>query len=132
MAVRQAVELELREARYEAERARRQYDAVEPEHRLVAATLERRWNAMLAWVHELEARVATLTAEAERQVAPDRTALLRLAEDFPRVWNNPSADVRTWKRIVRPLIDEILVKVLPGPREQTGAGTDPRASAAPP
>jgi hypothetical protein len=83
VAVRQAVELELREARYEAERARRQYDAVEPEHRLVAATLERRLNAMLARVHELEARVATLTAEAERQVAPDRTALLRLARDSP-------------------------------------------------
>ena len=40
-AVREAIELELREARYEAERARRQYDAVEPEHRLVAVTLER-------------------------------------------------------------------------------------------
>ena len=118
VAVRQAVELELREARYEAERARRQYDAVEPEHRLVAATLERRWNAMLARVHELEERIATLTAEAERHVAPDRAALLRLAEDFPHVWNDPSADVRTRKRIVRLLIEEILVKVLPGPREQ--------------
>lgn len=118
LAVRQAVELELREARYETEQARRQYDAVEPEHRLVAATLERRWNAMLARVHELEARIATLTAEAERHVAPDHAALLRLAEDFPRVWNDPAADVRTRKRIVRLLIEEILVKVVPGPREQ--------------
>jgi excisionase family DNA binding protein len=118
VAVRQAVELELREARYEAERARRQYDAVEPEHRLVAATLERRWNAMLAKVHELEERIATLTAEAERQVAPDRAALLQLADDFPRVWNDPSADVRTRKRIVRLLVEEIVVKVVPGPRDQ--------------
>jgi hypothetical protein len=45
---------QLREARYEADRARRQYDAVEPEHRLVATTLERRWNAALARVNELE------------------------------------------------------------------------------
>src|SRR5262245_60453586 len=70
-AIRQAVELDLREARYEAERARRQYDAVEPEHRLVAATLERRWNAGLARVHELEERLATLTVEAERRHGPD-------------------------------------------------------------
>ena len=41
-AARRAVDLELRAARYEAERARRQYDAVEPEHRLVAETLEAR------------------------------------------------------------------------------------------
>ena len=65
-AVRHAVELELRETRYEAERAQRQYDAVEPEHRLVATTLERRWNAPLARVRELEERIATLAAEAER------------------------------------------------------------------
>src|SRR5262249_31061432 len=116
--IRQAVELDLREARYEAERARRQYDAVEPEHRLVAATLERRWNAGLARVHELEERLATLTVEAERRHGPDRGILLRLAEDFPRVWDHPSTDIRTRKRIVRLLIEEIVVKVLPGAREQ--------------
>lgn len=69
-AVRQAVELELREARYEAERARRQYDAVEPEHRLVATTLERRWDAALVRVRELEERISTLVVEAERHVVP--------------------------------------------------------------
>ena len=56
-AQRRAVDLELREARYEAERARRQYDAVEPEHRLVAETLERRWNTALARVQALEERL---------------------------------------------------------------------------
>jgi DNA invertase Pin-like site-specific DNA recombinase len=117
-AVRHAVELELREARYEAERARRQYDAVEPEHRLVATTLERRWNASLARVQEFEERLVTLVAEAERLAVPDRRVLLRLAEDFPRVWNHPSVDTRTRKRIVRLLIEEIVVKVLPGPRDQ--------------
>jgi DNA invertase Pin-like site-specific DNA recombinase len=117
-AVRHAAELELREARYEAERAQRQYDAVEPEHRLVAATLEQRWNATLARVHDLEERIATLATAAERHVTPDRAVLLRLAEDFPRVWNNPATDVRTRKRIVRLLIEEIVVNILPGPRDQ--------------
>jgi DNA invertase Pin-like site-specific DNA recombinase len=116
VAVRHAVELELREARYEADRARRQYDAVEPEHRLVAGTLESRWNAALSRIHELEARLAAL--DAERQVAPDRVALLRLAEDFPRVWDHPSTDIRTRKRIVRLLIEEIVVKVVPGEQIQ--------------
>jgi hypothetical protein len=117
-AVQHAVEFELREARYEAERAQRQYDAVEPEHRLVATTLERRWNTALTRVHELEERIAALTPETERQRFPDRATLLRLAEDFPRIWNHPSTDMRTRKRIVRLLIEEIVVKILPGPREQ--------------
>ena len=84
----------------------------------MAVTLEQRWNATLARVHELEERLATLTAEVERQVAPDRASLLRLAEDFPRVWDHPSTDISTRKRIVRLLIEEIVVKVLPGSREQ--------------
>jgi hypothetical protein len=116
--VRQAVELELREARYEAERARRQYDAVEPEHRLVATTLEQRWNAALARVHDLEERIAALTADAERQVAPDRVVLLRLAEDsrasgitHPRISGRARASSGCSSR-------KIVVKVVPGTREQ--------------
>jgi hypothetical protein len=69
-------------------------------------------------VRELEERIAALAAEAERHVAPDRFVLLRLAEDFPRVWNHPSTDMRARKRIVRLLIEEIVVKILPGPRDQ--------------
>jgi excisionase family DNA binding protein len=115
--VRQAVDLELREARYEAERAHRQYDAVEPEHRLVAATLERRWNEALARVHELEARAAAVAAEATRRTAPDRETLLQLAEDFPRVWNDRAIDMRTKKRIVRLLIEEIVARVVAEPRD---------------
>ena len=65
-ATRQALDLELREARYEAGRAQRQYDAVEPENRLVADTLERRWNAALERVAGLERRLATLSEAARR------------------------------------------------------------------
>ena len=117
-ATRTALTLELREARYEAGRAQRQYDAVEPEHRLVAATLEQRWNAALARVHELEARVGALTAELASPAPPDRATLQRLAEDFPGVWHHPTTDLRTKKRIVRLLIEEIIAKIEPGAREQ--------------
>jgi hypothetical protein len=115
---RRAVELELREARYEAERAQRQYDAVEPEHRLVAETLERRWNAALERVRGLEERLAI--AQAEPRLVLDRAILLRLAEDFPHVWSASTTDIRTKKRIVRLLIEEIVVTAITGSRPQVG------------
>jgi hypothetical protein len=115
---RQAIELELREARYEAERARRQYDAVEPEHRLVAETLEGRWNAALERVQALEARLAALTTAAAAHGTPDVSALRQLAEDFPRVWAAPSTDVRLKKRIVRLLIEEIVATTEDGATPQ--------------
>ncbi len=111
---RRAVELELREARYEAERAQRQYDAVEPEHRLVAETLERRWDQALERVRALEARLQVLTAEQGRLAPPDRATLLALAEEFPAVWADPATDSRTKKRLVRLLIEEIVA----GPPEE--------------
>jgi hypothetical protein len=117
-AVRRALELELREARYEAERAQRRYDAVEPEHRLVAETLERRWNAALERVGRVQERLAALTADAQRQPPPDRARLLALAAEFPRVWADPATDVRTKKRIVRLLIEEIIAKVVAAPQPQ--------------
>jgi excisionase family DNA binding protein len=110
-AARQALELELREARYEAERAQRQYDAVEPEHRLVAATLEQRWNAALERVTTLEQRVAHLTAAPPPSAPPDRATLLALAQEFPAVWAHPDTDIRAKKHLVRLLIEEIVASV---------------------
>ena len=63
---RLALELEVQEARFEADRARRQYDRVEPENRLVATTLERRWDEVLQRVSELEQRLEALQARARR------------------------------------------------------------------
>jgi excisionase family DNA binding protein len=117
-ATRRALELELREARYEAERARRQYDAVEPEHRLVAETLEQRWNAALERVRTLEARLTAIETAAQRDRPPDRASVLALAQDFPRVWTDPATDIRTKKRIVRLLIEEIIAKVTSEPHPQ--------------
>jgi Recombinase zinc beta ribbon domain/Helix-turn-helix domain len=117
-AQRRAVDLELREARYEAERARRQYDVVEPEHRLVAETLERRWNTALAQVQTLEERLIALDATAAATTPPDRARLLQLAQDFPRVWTGAATDMRLKKRIVRLLIEEIVVSPIDSPTPQ--------------
>ena len=104
--------LKLEQARYEVERARRQYDAAEPENRLVAAELERRWNRALEVVAEVEReRVAFEAGERRKDERIDRAALLQLAEDLPRVWHDPESDMRLKKRIVRTLIEEILVDV---------------------
>lgn len=105
---RRALELELREARYEADRAQRQFDAVEPEHRLVAETLERRWNVALDRVRTVERRLDGLTVGPPPPI-PDRATLLALAHTFPAVWAAPTADIRTKKRLIRLLIEEIVV-----------------------
>lgn len=114
-ATRRALELELRQARYEADRAQRQYNAVEPEHRLVVETLEGRWNATLERVSELEQRLAALATATAGPAPVDRAQLLALAEDFSAVWRNPTTDVQIKKRIVRLLIEEIVATVTPEP-----------------
>jgi hypothetical protein len=106
---RRALELELREARYEAERAQRQYDAVEPEHRLVATTLEQRWNAALERVASLEHRLDQLTATPAPPAPPDRATLLALAQEFPTLWADPATTAPIKKRLVRLLVEEIIV-----------------------
>jgi hypothetical protein len=107
----QALALELEAARYEASRAGRQFDAAEPEHRLVAAELEKRWNSALAKVHQLEAQVAQ--QQASRQVAQVPTAqdFQDLAANVAGLWHDPLTDVRIKKRIIRTLIEEIVADV---------------------
>lgn len=106
-----ALALELEQAEYEAERARRQYDAVEPENRLVAATLESRWNTALQSVSQLRSRLEALRAQRDEQPLPDRETLLKLAKRFDEVWHHPTADYRLRKRLVRLLIEEIVANV---------------------
>jgi len=115
---RRALDLELRQARYEADRAQRQYDAVEPENRLVNETLERRWNVALTRVAEVEHRLAALIPTA-RPAPIDRAQLLALADDLPAVWRRPATDIPLKKRIVRLLVEEIVATATVEPPEVT-------------
>ena len=109
---RHHVELALTQARYEADLARRQYDAVDPANRLVAAELERRWNDRLADVQRQEERVASTAAtHPEVLSSAERERLLALGADLETVWTHPNATARTRKRIVRAVIDEIVVNL---------------------
>ena len=108
-----ALELELKAARYTAERARQQYDATDPKNRLVADELERRWNRALEGVAELEARIARERSQHQPPSLPSAPAFVSLAKDINRLWEHPQTDVRLKKRILRTLIEEVLVDVSP-------------------
>jgi DNA invertase Pin-like site-specific DNA recombinase len=105
---RRALDLELEQARYEAGLAARRYESVDPQNRLVASELEARWNAALDRVRQTQSRVQEMESAANAKPAPDKKALLALAEDLPGVWNAPETDMRLKQRIVRILIQEIV------------------------
>jgi excisionase family DNA binding protein len=106
--------LALERAEYEAERARRQYDACEPEHRLVARTLERTLEQALAAV-ERERR--TLASLEQTRPAPltdeERRALARLARDLPRLWRAKTTRDRDRKELLRCLVREVVLTKRP-------------------
>ena len=82
---------------------------MDPAKRLVARELEARWDAALSRVAELEERIAKLDSKNASQPTVDRAALVALAYDLPAAWNSPSADMRTKQRIVRILVQEVVV-----------------------
>jgi hypothetical protein len=102
---------ELEAARYAARRAQKQYDATDPENRLVADELERRWNQALQRVREIEERINQHVQGQQQAVVPTREEFENLAADLEAVWRGPHADVRLKKRIVRTLIHEVVVDV---------------------
>jgi DNA invertase Pin-like site-specific DNA recombinase len=104
-----ALDRELEAARYAANRAWKQYDAADPENRLVADELERRWNQALTRVHELESRMSQLVAGEHQSVPATVDEFAGLAQDFEAVWNNPDVDVRLKKRLVRTVLREVVV-----------------------
>jgi excisionase family DNA binding protein len=105
-------ELALQQAHYEETHARRQYDAIDPDNRLVAGELERRWNDRLAAVARLEEQIRNLQNEQPRALHDDeRATLLALADDLPQLWNHPTASNETRKRILRAVLEEIIVTV---------------------
>jgi excisionase family DNA binding protein len=110
------LELTLEQARYEAARAQRQYDAVEPENRIVVGELERRWNERLRELMRLEeeVRAAREALPAAGMSEPERVELMELADDLPRAWHHAAATAETRKRILRAVLEEVVVQLDPG------------------
>lgn len=114
---RQALTLALERARYEANRARRQFDAAEPENRLVTSELEARWNGALIQVSELESRLQTMGNPLAPFTAQQKELLLDLGSDLEALWNYPDASVELKKRILRTVLHEIVINRKENPSE---------------
>jgi hypothetical protein len=92
-------------ARYEADLAERRYEEADPSNRLVASTLEKRWNNAMQRLDELEAELATFERRTMRSVtAEQKQQILELGRDFPRLWKAPTTSACDRKRMLRLLI----------------------------
>jgi DNA invertase Pin-like site-specific DNA recombinase len=99
-------------ARYESERAARQYQQVEPENRLVARELERRWEQALHASDRVEQEYrAFCTVQPATLSAPEREQIRQLARDVPQLWSASSTTGADRQRLVRLLIQQIRVDV---------------------
>ena len=78
----------------------------DPENRLAASELERRWNQALQRVSEIETRIQQHLEQTAVVPAPTTEEFTDLAKQLETVWNDPDTDVRLKKRIVRTLIEE--------------------------
>jgi DNA invertase Pin-like site-specific DNA recombinase len=125
-------QMRLERAEYEAALAERRYQEVDPSQRLVAGTLERRWNDALLHLEDLKKQAAEFLHQEARVATPEQKAkVLALARDLPRVWHAPTTQAKDRKRMLRLLIKDITVEKPLHPKQllahirwQGGACTD--------
>ena len=104
--------LAVERARYEAERAERQYCAVEPENRLVARGLETEWEKRLRDLAAAEAELERRQQQRPRTLSPEEKSRLRaLGSDLRKVWTAPTTTDRDRKELLRTLLEEVIVAV---------------------
>ena len=102
--------LRLQRAEYEAQLAQKQYDQVDPANRLVASTLERRWNDALVALEQVKQQIADLSREKNVVTRQQRDQLLSLARDLPRLWHAPTTSAKDKKRLLQLLLQDITVE----------------------
>jgi DNA invertase Pin-like site-specific DNA recombinase len=102
--------MRLERARYDADLAEQRYEAVDPTNRLIAATLESRWNDAVQRLHDLEAEVASFERKAMRTItAEQKRQIVELAGNFPELWAASTTTPRDRKRMLRLLVRDITV-----------------------
>lgn len=102
----------LERAAYEADRAARQFQAVEPENRLVARNLEAAWEEKLRTQRELqEQHERHLQTQPQPLTATDQARIEQLAADVPALWNAETTTDSDRKEILREIIDHIVIGV---------------------
>lgn len=108
------VELELQQARYEASLAERRYAACDPDNRLIAAQLEKSWEATLQRVQACEVRLVALEKPGSATPIPD---FVGLGDDLEAAWNAPGVTMRSRQQLLRTIIAEIIADYDPNSRE---------------
>ena len=104
--------LAVERARYEAERAERQYRAVEPENRLVARGLETEWEKRLRDLAAAEAELGRREKQRPRTLSEEeRKNIFALGSDLMKVWTAPTTTDRDRKELLRALLEEVIVRV---------------------
>ncbi len=101
---------QIEKAEYEAERAQRQYDAVEPENRIVARTLETRWNAALQHVEELKSQARDRRQQIRPLSEHEKVRAKRLAQDLEAVWHAETTTNQDRKHLLRAAIEEVQLR----------------------
>lgn len=102
----------LERARYQTERARRQYDAVEPENRLVIRELERRWEQCLVEERTLQEEYERSRVEQPFVLSPeDRDRIVALSADIPALWGAPTTTAADRQAIVRFLVERVVISI---------------------
>ena len=111
-AVAQLWEQRRERAAYETDRAARQYQAVGPEHRLVARTLERAWEEKLQAQQTLEEEYHRFLQQQPRVLtAEEREAIRQLAADIPALWSALTTTDADRKEIIRQVVEQVEVEV---------------------
>ena len=111
--VERAWRLQIEKAEYEAQRAERQYSAVEPENRIVARELERRWNARMEELDVVRAKAREARAQHPALTNEELAMALALGGDLQAVWSAPTTEARDRKRLLRTLIEEVQLRTEP-------------------
>ena len=113
-------------AEYEAQLAQRRYEQVDPANRLVAASLEQRWNEALGRLEEIRQEFADFQRGHGLAITTEQRAkILALAKEFPRLWNAPTTPAKDKKRMLRLLVKDITVERL----HRASTGLAPRSLA---
>ena len=105
-------------AEYEAQLAQRRYEEVDPSNRLVAATLEKRWNDTLVNLEQIKQQHHAFRKKEHLELTPEqRKKVFDLAHDLPRLWKEPTTQAKDRKRMIRLLIKDITVEKVFEPKK---------------
>lgn len=100
------------QARYETQRVERQYQLAEPENRLVARTLEARWEEALRNQRQVEEEHERFLQHSTPDFTDEaRAVITALAKDIPALWQAPTTTDADRKEIIRHLVERVVATV---------------------